>query len=473
MNQKSDFGLIGLGVMGQNLALNFADNNIKLSVFNRHIPNEEVDIAKNFIEKNPNKKLLGFDELTAFIQSIQKPRNILFMVKAGAPVDSLITSLIPLLDTDDLLIDGGNSHYLDTVSRIKLLQKHHIKFVGTGISGGEEGARFGPSIMPGGSPESYKRVAPFLEKIAAKDKNETPCCAYIGAEGSGHFVKMVHNGIEYAEMQLIAEVYELLRFGMKLSPLDISTIFKSWSASNLNSYLLEITTDILQKKEGNEYLLDKILDAASQKGTGGWSTEAAISLGVPLNTISDAVMARNLSAQKNIRVKANAIYNIEKTKISIPKDQFCILLRQAYEASRIINHHIGFAMITEASNQYSWNINLKETARIWTNGCIIRSDLMEHLVTVLKESDQVLLHPEIVEKMNSVKNNLAECIAIGSKNGFSLPVLSSALNYFLGFINGNSSANVIQAQRDYFGAHTYKRIDKPLDKSFHTNWKNK
>ena len=471
MNQKSEFGIIGLGVMGKSLALNFADNNISISAYNRHVPDVEVDVAKNFVESHPKKKLQGFDDMKAFIQSLETPRKILFMVKAGSPVDELIATMASLLEVDDILIDGGNSHYLDTVRRIKNLKNHGINFIGSGISGGEEGARFGPSIMPGGDAKAYEHISPFLEKIAAKDKNGLPCCAYIGTEGSGHFVKMVHNGIEYAEMQLIAEVYEMLRYGLAFSPLEVATIFKEWNASSLNSYLLEITIDILLKKEGNEFLIDKILDAASQKGTGGWSTEAAISLGMPLNTISDAVMARNISAQKNLRVEANEAYGNLKTKFDTPKELFINQLKEGFEAARIINHHIGFAMIAEASNQYSWKINLSETARIWTNGCIIRSVLMEELVDILKDSDQILLDSKIVKKMKSLRDDLAESIASGMKNGFPLLVLSSAMNYFSAFTNGSSSANMIQAQRDYFGAHTYKRINKPMDHSFHTNWK--
>ena len=470
MNQKSDFGLIGLGVMGKSLALNFADHDINISAYNRHVPDFEVDIAKNFVEEHPDKNMQGFDDMKAFVESLQTPRKILFMVKAGAPVDELIATMIPIMEEGDILIDGGNSHYLDTVRRIKHLQSHGMNFIGSGISGGEEGARFGPSIMPGGEAKSYEQVAPFLEAIAAKDKNGLPCCAYVGAEGSGHFVKMVHNGIEYAEMQLIAEAYEILRFGLNISPLEVAEIFKSWSDANLNSYLLEISIDILQKKEGDDFLLDKILDAASQKGTGGWSTEAAISLGMPLNTISDAVMARNISALKDLRVKANNLYGHIKSTIPGDKELFIKQLQNAYTAARIINHHIGFVMIAEASKEYSWNINLSETARIWTNGCIIRSDLMEGLVNILKDTNQILLHPSIVEKIKSFKNDLADCISIALKNGFPIPVFTSAMNYLLGFVNGNSNANMIQAQRDYFGAHTYKRVDQP-NQSFHTNWK--
>ena len=281
----------------------------------------------------------------------------------------------------------------------------------------------------------------------------------------------MHNGIEYAEMQLIAEAYELLRFGLDQSPDKVTEIFKEWSGGGLNSYLLEISIDILQKKEGEDFLLDKILDAASQKGTGGWSTEAAISLGMPLNTISDAVMARNISAQKELRLKAQTTYGTLKTAINNSKELFINQLKNAYAAARIINHHIGFAMIAEASKEYSWDINLSETARIWTNGCIIRSDLMEDLVGILKENDQILLHPSIVEKIKSLKSDLDNCISIGLKHGYPIPVFTSSMNYFLSYVNGNSNANMIQAQRDYFGAHTYKRVDQPLDQSFHTNWR--
>ncbi len=465
---KSVFGLIGLGVMGKSLALNIAGKNVAISVYNRHVQNTEVGIAKDFVNDNSDLNILGFDDLRQFINSMERPRNILLMVNAGKPVDAVIEDLLPHLDIDDLIIDGGNSHFLDTKKRIEYLKGNQINFIGIGVSGGEEGALKGPSIMPSGSEGAYNRIASILESISAKDKKGNACCTYIGNDGSGHFIKMIHNGIEYAEMQILAEIYHLLRFHVGKNPLEIAAVFDEWKQTGLNSYLIEITIDILRKKENADFLIDKILDQASQKGTGGWSTNAALDLGKPINSIAESVMARYLSAMKPQRVKASELYNIDKQKVSLDLLQ----LKNAYKSSRIINHAIGFDIIQEASNQYNWNLNLSEIARIWTNGCIIRSELMEQLVELFKDSkEHLLLHPTIVSELKKSKSDYAEIVSSALKSSCTVPVLSSALNYFLGLISEQSSANMIQAQRDYFGAHTYKRIDKPFDEAFHTNWK--
>lgn len=470
MKKKTAFGIIGMGVMGQNLAINMANNGVKLSVFNRHVPNKEENIASDFVNKHQSLGILGFDDLEQFVQSIDKPRSVLLMIQAGPAVDAVIEALTPLLDTEDLIIDGGNSNYLDTNRRDHALKNHGLNFIGTGISGGEEGARKGPSIMPGGSREAYQRIAPFLENISAKDANGKPCCTYVGPEGSGHFIKMVHNGIEYAEMQLLAEVYELMRHGLSMLPEEIAMSLESWKTKGLDSYLLEITINILRKKEKGELILDKILDAASQKGTGGWSTEAAIRLGAPLNTIVDAVMARNISAQKDLRQKANAVYGSIKNKIEGKKQELINDIQEGYQTARVINHAVGFDLMKEASEQYEWHLNMSEIARIWTNGCIIRSELMNDVVGHFKETDRLLLHPAIVKSVIDQQQSLASVVSKGLASGYPLPVMSSALNFFLGYVNGQSSANLIQAQRDYFGAHTYKRVDQPLTTSFHTEW---
>ena len=470
MNNKTEFGIVGMGVMGQNLAINMASNGVKLSVFNRHVTGKEEGIARDFVNKQNDLEIQGFDQLDQFVDSITPPRNILLMVQAGQAVDAMIDELIPLLGPNDLIIDGGNSNYLDTNQRDQKLAKHDINFIGTGISGGEEGARKGPSIMPGGSRSAYKRIAPFLEKISSKDTNGRACSTYIGPEGSGHFVKMIHNGIEYAEMQLLAEVYELMRNGLSMAPEEIADALENWKTDGLDSYLLEITINILRKKEDEYLLLDKILDAASQKGTGGWSTEAAIRLGTPLNTIADAVMARNISAMKSNRIKANELYGSIKKTISSDKDDYLKLLKQAYSCARIINHAVGFDMMLEASNQYSWQLNFSEIARIWTNGCIIRSELMNEAVTLFNSTDRLLFHPDIIKTVVIQQTSLASVVGQAISAGFPVPVLSSAMNFFLGYVNGQSSANLIQAQRDYFGAHTYKRIDQSLSQSFHTQW---
>lgn len=470
MSKKTVFGIIGMGVMGQNLAINMANNGVKLSVFNRHVEGKEEGIAKDFVAKHPELKIQGFDNLLKFVESIEPPRNILLMVQAGAAVDATVDDLIPLLGADDLIIDGGNSNYLDTNRRDQTLSLHDIKFIGTGISGGEEGARKGPSIMPGGSKTAYDRIAPFLENIAAKDAQGQACCTYVGPEGSGHFIKMVHNGIEYAEMQLLAEVYELMRNGLDMLPEEIAKTLEGWKAKGLDSYLLEITINILRKEENGELLLDKILDAASQKGTGGWSTEAAIRLGSPLNTIADAVMARNISAQKKLRQSANELYGSVKQNMATNKEEFVPVLMEAYSAARIINHAVGFDMMKEASSQYNWDLNFSEIARIWTNGCIIRSELMSATANYFKDCDRLLFHPAVVKSLTDQQSSLAYVVGQGVAAGYPLPVFGSAMNFFLGYVNGHSSANLLQAQRDYFGAHTYKRIDQPLTESFHTEW---
>lgn len=466
--KKAEFGLVGLGVMGKSLALNIAGKGNSIAVYNRQVPMKEVDIARDFQITHNSLPISGYDDIQVFIDGLQKPRNILLMVNAGKPVDIVIDMLIPHLEPGDLIIDGGNSHFKNTKERLNKLKEHSIHFIGMGVSGGEEGALKGPSIMPSGSRKGYDRVAHILEGISAKDKSGDNCCTYIGSDGSGHFIKMIHNGIEYGEMQLIAEVYHFLRFHVDKTPNEIAVIFEDWRLTGLNSYLLEITIDILRKKEGYHVLLDKILDQASQKGTGGWSTNAALELGKPLNTISDSVMARYISAMKLTRIVASNLYSSTiRKKIAIDIEK----LKTAYMSCRIINHAIGFDTIQEASKQYNWNINMSEIARIWTNGCIIRSSLMEDLVGFFKDSKKhLLLHPKIVQQLDSNVSDYSEIVGEALIAGCTIPVMSSGLNYFLAFISEQSSANMIQAQRDYFGAHTYKRVDKPFDGSFHTQW---
>lgn len=471
---KSEFGLIGLGVMGKSLSVNLGREGVKLSVFNRHIEGKEEDVAKDFISKQPNEyHLVGFDDLKEFVQSIASPRNLLLMVNAGPAVDAIIEELLPHLDANDLIIDGGNSHYKDTERRNSYLENKKILYIGTGISGGEEGAKNGPSIMPGGSSEAYARAGKYLEKIAAKDKFKLPCCTYIGKGGAGHFVKMLHNGIEYGEMQIISEIHHFLRYQTNASPEEIADVFAEWSDSKLSSYLLDITIDILRKKEGDEYLLEKVLDAAGQKGTGGWSTQAALEMGLSLNTISEAVMARNLSAQKQTRVEANVLYDFQSKK-DLDILMLVSSVKDAYELTRIINHAIGFDALNSASKEYNWELNLSEIARVWTNGCIIKSKFMEDLVDIFKDNPNanLLMHQSIASSVKVLRNNLIIFTNLALSNGAHIPVISSALNYLNGFTSAQSSANLIQAQRDYFGAHTYKRIDRSAKESFHTNWTN-
>ena len=469
LKKKAEIGLFGLGVMGQSLAINLASKGYKVSAFNRHVDKIEVDIAKNFVSENPELNFQGFDDLQEFTESLEKPRNILLMVNAGKVVDFVIEDLLLYLEKDDLIIDGGNSHFKDTIRREGELKEKGILFMGAGISGGEEGARKGPSIMPGGPRSSYDRVGAILEKIAAKDKYGNPCCTYVGPDGSGHFVKMVHNGIEYGEMQLIAETYHLLRFQFGTNPEEIANLFDSWNRE-MQSYLLEVSIDILRKKENEKPLLDYILDAAKQKGTGGWSTNAALELGVPLDTISAAVMARNISGMKEERTEAAKKYDLKGSENETKKELQNALF-DAYKSAGIINHATGFDLLSAASKEYNWNLNLSEIARIWTNGCIIRSQLMEELVEKFRDHQQhLLVHREVVQEVTKYKSSLTQVVGTALNAGFPMPVMSAAANYLLDFTAEQSSANMIQAQRDYFGAHTYERKDKPRGEFFHTEW---
>ncbi len=469
LKNKSEIGVLGLGVMGKSLALNLASKGLKTSVYNRHVAGTEVDIAKNFVAQNTGLDFQGFDDLEAFVKSLKSPRNILLMVNAGKVVDLVIEALLPYLEKDDIIIDGGNSHYKDTVRRENQLKEQGIFFIGAGISGGEEGARKGPSIMPGGPKSSYESVGPILKNIAANDKNGLPCCTYVGPDGAGHFVKMVHNGIEYGEMQLIAETYHLLRYYAGTKPEQIAALFAEWNR-DLENYLLGISVDILRKKENEELLLDKILDAAKQKGTGGWSTIAALELGVPLDTISAAVMARNISGRKNSRTSAAKKYNFPFGKSENIKELKNALF-EAYKAGAITNHAIGFDLLAAASKEYGWNLDLSEIARIWTNGCIIKSKLMQDLAEIFKDhSGHLLLQQEVVREISEYKDSLLSVVAEALKAGFPMPLMSAAANYLLIFTAEQSSASMIQAQRDYFGAHTYERKDKPRGEFFHTEW---
>lgn len=464
---KPRIGLIGLGVMGQSLALNIARNGFPVSVYNRQNGEKEKDIAKNFAQAQVYQ-IPAYDDLKEFILALETPRNILIMVKSGLAVDAVIKTILPHLQKGDLIMDGGNSHFKDTERRIAEVQKKGLEYIGVGISGGEEGALKGASIMPGGSKVAYKRIKPVLEAIAAKDKNANACCSYIGPGSSGHYIKMVHNGIEYGEMQLIAEFYYFMRYFQERSPEEISEIFSKWNASEEN-YLLEITSHILQQKEGKDYLIDKILDVAGQKGTGGWTTNSALELGVSLDTITASVMARNISGLKVEKEKAHELYGERNTGLidMSEKDLFA-----AYKSASIINHVIGFELLKMASKEYQWKLELSEIARIWTNGCIIRSGFMEELVEILKSAndEHLLLHPEIVSILSKHRRQFVFTISKTLNADCPMQVSSAALNYFLNFIRGNTSANIIQAQRDYFGAHTYERIDKPRGEFFHTNW---
>ncbi len=461
------FGLIGLGVMGKSLCRNLARNNFAISMYNRHVPGKEEKIALDF--KNTYTELdnsMPFDVLSEFVDSLEQPRKIMLMVNAGKAVDAVIDDLLPLLSIGDIIIDGGNSHYNNTQKRYHRLKEKGIHFLGIGVSGGEEGALKGPSMMPGGDAKAYAIVKPYLESIAAKDKNGEPCCHYLGDGGAGHFIKMVHNGIEYSEMQLLAETYYMLRIGMGKNPDEIAAIFENWAKSDTNSYLLEITAKIIKKKEDNTWLIDLILDKAGNKGTGNWTTVAAAQLGIPITLLTEALYSRYISSFKQKRVKAATIYNIDKEQIQLTIDE----IQSAYQFARIINHHQGIMLLREASKAYEWNLNVSEICRVWTNGCIIRSVFMEQLHEILKRDTDILLHTTIIEAIKKSHPSLTKVASENIKSKLSTPCFSAAINYFNNYIEGDSNANIIQAQRDFFGAHTYQRKNDKSEQFYHTNW---
>ena len=462
---KSQFGVIGLGVMGKSLSLNLAEKGVSISVYNRS-EGDEAHVVSEFIEYNHSfKNISGFTNLQEFVASLEQPRKILIMVKAGAVVDAIISQLQPFLSKSDILIDGGNSHFKDTQKRFESLKKQHLHLIGCGVSGGETGARKGPSLMPGGDPESYKIVGPILETIAAKDSNGQPCCTYIGADGAGHFVKMIHNGMEYAEMQLLAELYALMSVSMDNE--EIAKTFSEWNKGDLSSYLLEITIAILQKKEAKGYLLDKILDKAENKGTGSWSSKTALDLGVPTSMMASAVFARYLSAFKSSRERLSKQLKNQK---QASKALDIKALKNAYRFARIINHHQGFELTQSASDYYNWNLNLSEIARIWTNGCIIRSQFMEDSIAYLKTSRDLIAHEPIFKTLESSESAIAKVLQDAIANRVPVETFGSAYNYWVSMTSERLPSNLIQAQRDFFGAHTYQRIDAPLSDYFHTNW---
>lgn len=465
IKMKSEFGLFGLGVMGKSLSRNLAQKGFTISLFNREEKGTEENVAIGF--KNAHQELesaQAFSDIEAFVNSLQTPRKIMLMVNAGKITDRVIEDIIPFLSDGDVLIDGGNSNYLHTKERYDYLKAKQIHFIGVGVSGGEEGALKGPSIMPGGNKEIYKLVKPYLESIAAKDSKGLPCCTYIGEEGSGHFVKMVHNGIEYVEMQLLAEVYSILKH-LGNNPDEIATILESWK-SKADSYLLGITVDVLRRKEGKDWLVNKIVDKAGNKGTGNWTTIATAQLGAPSTLIASALFARYTSFYKEERLQASKNFAIHPSAINLTSEE----VLNAYQFARIVNHYQGLKLISEAGKAYQWQLNLAEIARIWTNGCIIKSDLILDLIPVLQEDNSILSHQIVRSQVKSLKPSInkvaSECIL----NELPIPCLSEAVNFFNGYTTANSSANLLQAQRDYFGAHTYQRTDDASGKFHHTKW---
>ncbi len=466
---SADIGLIGLAVMGQNLVLNMNDNGFKVAVYNR--TTEKVDA---FLE-GPAKgtEVIGTHSLEEFIKTLKTPRKVMFMVKAGPAVDSLIDQIAPLLEKDDIIIDGGNSHYPDTQRRYEALKEKGILFMGTGISGGEEGARHGPSIMPGGHPDAWKELKPIFQAIAAKSEDGEPCCDWVGEGGAGHYVKMVHNGIEYGDMQIICEAYQIMTQLLGLSCDEMHTIFNKWNEGELNSYLIEITSSIFAHKEKGEPLINKILDVAGQKGTGKWTGISALDLGQPLTLIGEAVFARCLSALKEQRVKASKIYSGPTEKYSGDKDSLVEAIRQALYASKIVSYAQGFMLMRAAADEFKWNLNYGGIALMWRGGCIIRSRFLGDIKTAYDKHpdlESLLTDDFFKDAIIKATPGWRQVASLAAIHGIPVPCFSTALSFFDGYRSERLPANLLQAQRDFFGAHTYERLDAPRGKFFHTNW---
>jgi 6-phosphogluconate dehydrogenase len=470
MNKLSDIGLIGLAVMGENLVLNMESKGFQVSVFNRSV--QKVD---NFLaERAKDKKIIGTHSIEELVASIAQPRKIMLMIKAGDAIDGMIETLIPLLSPGDIIIDGGNTHFPDTNRRTAFVESKGLLYIGTGVSGGEEGALLGPSIMPGGSNAAWPIVKPIFQAISAKVDNGTPCCNWVGENGAGHFVKMVHNGIEYGDMQLITEAYQIMRDLLHLSADEMHLIFKEWNEGELDSYLIEITRDILAFKDTDGLpLVDKILDTAGQKGTGKWTAISALDLGMPLTLIGEAVFSRCLSAIKSERVEASKILNGPTPEFKGDKAKFINDIKDALYASKIVSYAQGYALMRAAAEEYNWELNYGGIALMWRGGCIIRSAFLEKIKDAFDNNPSItnlLLDPFFKEKVEKSQNGLRNVVATAVANGIPIPAISTALGYFDGYRCERLPANLLQAQRDYFGAHTYERTDKPRGEFFHTNW---
>ena len=451
---KVEIGLMGLGVMGKALAQNFVSNGIRLAVYNRELKGVEESVAKNFVESLPLlKDTEAFSNYPSFIDSLQSPKKIFLMIEAGGATEAVLSELAILLNKGDIIVDLGNTYYKETEFRIHDFAKKGIHFIGAGISGGERGALHGASIMPSGTKEAYELVAPYLNSIAAKDKNNQACSTYIGEGGSGHFVKMVHNGIEYAEMQLLAEIYALARAAGK-NPSEIADMFFSWKADKLDSFLLNATINILNTKEGDQWVIDKIVDVSESKGTGTWATNALTNAAIPASLIANALYARQISSYKNLRVQFEKNYPRPKNSIIINEAS----LKNAYHFAKMIIHFQGFWLLDEFSKNHHWNLNLSEIARIWTKGCIIQSDFMETLVPILKITPTILLDTSITEHIKTTAPAATEIVIKALENKIATPIMSDAIQFFNAISTAHSTANLIQAQRDYFGAHTFLRI---------------
>lgn len=470
MQQKADIGLVGLAVMGENLVLNMESHGYTVAVFNR-----TVDKVDQFVNGRANgKKIIGTRSVQELVGALTSPRKIMLMVKAGKPVDEFIELIIPLLDKGDIIIDGGNSHFPDSIRRTKYLEEKGLLFIGTGVSGGEEGALTGPSIMPGGSPAAWPHVKPIFQSIAAKVAGGVPCCDWVGENGAGHFVKMVHNGIEYGDMQLICEAYQIMKDLLGMSAGDMHEVFKKWNTGMLDSYLIEITRDILAFKDSDgSALVDKILDTAGQKGTGKWTSVVSLDLGIPLTLISEAVFARCLSAIREERVDASKVLQGPKSSFAGEKSAFLNDLELALYASKVVSYAQGFTLMREAAGEFHWNLNYGSIALMWRGGCIIRSAFLDNIKEAFDKNPRLanlLLDPYFKKQIDQAQSSWRRVIAAAVTNGIWVPAFSTALNYFDGYRNARLPANLLQAQRDYFGAHQYERVDRKRGEFFHTNW---
>ncbi|MCA9837119.1 MAG: decarboxylating NADP(+)-dependent phosphogluconate dehydrogenase [Trueperaceae bacterium] len=466
---NADIGLIGLAVMGQNLVMNMNDHGYTVSVYNR-----TTEVMEEFVGGTAkDSKVQGFAELKDFVASLKRPRRIMLMVKAGAAVDKVIESLEPYLEEGDIVIDGGNSNYTDSIRRTQELKDKGLRFIGTGVSGGEEGARHGPSIMPGGHPEAWPFVKNILQDISAK-VDGVPCCDWVGEDGAGHYVKMVHNGIEYGDMQLIAEAYHLMKDVLGMNAEEMGATFTAWNKGKLDSYLIEITSEIFGVKDDDgEPILEKILDSAGQKGTGKWTSVNALELGIPLTLISEAVFARFLSALKDERVTASQTLKGPDAKANVDKEAFLKDLEDALYGAKITSYAQGYMLFRAAAAEYGWNLNYAGIAQMWRGGCIIRSRFLNDIMEAYNadpELQNLLLAPFFTKAIHDSQAAWRRVVAKAVELGIPTPAMSGALNFYDGYRLERLPANMIQAQRDFFGAHTYERLDKPRGEFFHTNW---
>jgi 6-phosphogluconate dehydrogenase len=470
MSKLSDIGLIGLAVMGENLVLNMESKGFRVSVFNRST--QKVD---DFLSgRAKGKNIVGAHSIKELVETLEHPRKVMLMIKAGNAVDEMINTLLPCLEPGDIIIDGGNTHFPDTNRRTAYVESKGLLYIGTGVSGGEEGALLGPSIMPGGSKDAWQFVKPIFQAIAAKVEDGTPCCDWVGENGAGHFVKMVHNGIEYGDMQLITEAYQIMRDLLHMTADEMHKVFKTWNEGELNSYLIEITRDILAYKDSDgRALVDKILDTAGQKGTGKWTAVTALDLGIPLTLIGEAVFSRCLSAVKDERMEASKILHGPVPEFEGDRSKFIIDLREALYASKIVSYAQGYALMKSAAEEYGWNLNYGGIALMWRGGCIIRSAFLGKIKEAYDHNQSItnlLLDPFFKDKIEKAQSGWRNVVSSAAMNGIAVPAISSALGYFDGYRCEKLPANLLQAQRDYFGAHTYERTDKPRGEFFHTNW---